>query len=186
MNRRSLWAARRTRGFTLVELMVVVAVLAVMATLAGPAVKDMAVTARLNADSGRLIASAQWARSEAIKRNLPVTLCASTDGQTCATGGGAQVWSSGWLVGFTPPGGSWTVLQVEGAAASGHRLEATGAGSAALYSLVFQPTGVGATVATVTMCRNQPAGNLQQRRVTVSATGRTQTDKTPRTEACPT
>lgn len=171
-------------GFTLVELMVVLAVSAILIMVAAPNLTDMATSAKLNSESDRWIASAHLARSEAIKRNRLVTLCATTDGSTCATSGGAQVWASGWLIGHTVAG-TWTVLAQEAATATGYRLEVA-SGTTPVYAVVFQPTGVDSTTATAVICRSKPSGNLQQRTIQLSTTGRTQLSKTPRTTACPT
>ncbi|MBS4011751.1 MAG: GspH/FimT family pseudopilin [Roseovarius sp.] len=180
----SLRRSEPSCGFSLIELMVVVAVSAILIAVAAPNLADMATSAKLNSQSDRWRASAQLARSEAIKRNRPVTVCASTDGSACATAGGAQVWSSGWVVGYTE-GTTWTVLEQSPAAASGYRMEVA-SGATPVYSLVFQPSGVNSTGATAMVCRSKPAGNLQQRTITLSITGSTTLSKTPRTTACPT
>ncbi|HEX4944350.1 MAG TPA: GspH/FimT family protein, partial [Usitatibacteraceae bacterium] len=117
----------------------------------------------LTSYSTNLVASIQVARSEAIKRNTVVTLCASTDGAACA-----DDWGNGWIV---LSGAS--VLQREQALPSGWRVtEKDGIGS-----LTFQPTGVGVTQAEFTFCRATPAGS-QERVLTVSATGTASVRKT--------
>ncbi|MDP2419568.1 MAG: GspH/FimT family pseudopilin [Hydrogenophaga sp.] len=179
-----LRGSSRQTGLTLIELMVVVAVSAILIAVAAPNLTDMATSAKLNSISDRWMAAANLARSEAIKRNRLVTLCASTDGSTCATAGGAQVWASGWLIGHTVAG-TWTVIEQEAALASGYRLEVASGGTP-IYSVVFQPTGVDSTTATAMVCRSKPSGNLQQRTIDLSITGRTQLSKAPRTTACPT
>jgi type IV fimbrial biogenesis protein FimT len=179
-----------SRGFSLIELMVVVTVAAVLIAVAAPGLTDMATSAKLNAEGDRWVATTQQARSEAIKRNRVVTMCAWTgaldanDQPVCATSGGAQAWGSGWVVGFTDAG-TWTVIERSPATASGYRMEVT-SGSNAVYAVAFQPSGVGSGTATATVCRSTPAGNLQQRTIQLSITGRTTLNKTPRTTACPT
>lgn len=175
---------RTARGFTLIELMVVVAVSAVLIMVAAPNLADMATSSRLNTASDRWIASASLARSESVKRNRPVTMCATADGSTCATGGGAQVWASGWLIGHSVDG-NWRLIEREGAVPTGYRLDVS-AGADPVYALVFQPTGVGSSTATAVICRSQPSGSLQQRTIQLSATGRAHLSKAPRTTACPT
>ena len=71
-------------GFTMVELLTALAVLAVLLALAVPNFNDASLSARLNGFANSLVASAQVARSEAIKRNSNITLCASANGTTCA------------------------------------------------------------------------------------------------------
>jgi type IV fimbrial biogenesis protein FimT len=175
---------RWQQGFTLVELLVVLAVVAILMAVAVPNLSDMATASRLNGISDRWTASAQIARSEAMKRNRPVTLCASTDGSTCATAGGAKVWSSGWLMGHTVAG-TWTVLEQQPSTPNGYRLEVVN-GADPVYALVFQPSGLNSTSATAVLCRSSPSGSLQQRQINLSLTGRAQLSKTARTTACPT
>ena len=74
----------RSRGFTLIELMVVLTISALLFAIGVPAFQNAALGGRLSAAANNLLASIQLARSEAIKRNLPVTVCASSDGATCA------------------------------------------------------------------------------------------------------
>ena len=69
--------------------------MAVLATLAVPSFRDASLGSRLAATANSLHGSIQIARSEAIKANAPVTLCASADGLTCATAGD---WDQGWIV----------------------------------------------------------------------------------------
>ncbi len=84
-------------GFTMVELLTAIAVLAVLLALAVPNFNDATLSARLHGFANSLVASAQIARSEAIKRNSNITLCASANGTTCAPAG-AVGWEQGWIV----------------------------------------------------------------------------------------
>lgn len=90
MDKRSVSA-----GFTLIELMVVVAVAALLQSLAAPAFTGMVNSMRLTAAVNSLFSSLLLARSEAIKRNARAVLCKSTSGEACITSGG---WEQGWIV----------------------------------------------------------------------------------------
>ena len=83
------------RGFTLIELMVTITVLAILTTVALPSFNSALISYRLTTISNTFVASAQLARSEAIKRNSRVTMCKSADGTTCTTTGG---WQQGWIL----------------------------------------------------------------------------------------
>ena len=74
------------RGFTLVELMVTVAVVGILATVAVPSMVGFVNTSRLAGASEELTASLQLAKSEAIRRNRVVTVCGGTDGSDDCTG----------------------------------------------------------------------------------------------------
>jgi type IV fimbrial biogenesis protein FimT len=82
---------RGTRGFTLVELIVTLAIVAVLLVFGVPGVRDMILNQRIKAVSSDLHLALLFARSEAIKRN----------GDVVITSGGASVdvrWISGWRI----------------------------------------------------------------------------------------
>lgn len=81
-------------GFTLIELMVTLAIVAIVATLAVPDFRIFVQNNRLTAQNNALITAINTARSEAVKRRQTVTLCASTNGADCNTNN----WELGWLV----------------------------------------------------------------------------------------
>ncbi|RJG14298.1 prepilin-type N-terminal cleavage/methylation domain-containing protein [Pseudomonas cavernicola] len=165
----SLPASRsaRQRGFTLIELMVTIAVMAVLLGIAIPSFTDVTLGSKLRSQANDLVAGATLARSEAIKRNQAVTLCASSNGTSC-TGG----WAAGWIV-ISSDG---TVILKHPAAAGGFHI------NSADTSFSFQSTGVGVTptpaVPTFTVCRATPSVGSQERVVTISLTGRTSVAKT--------
>lgn len=82
-------------GATLVELMVVLAIAAILLGVAIPGFASLIHSSRLSAATSDLLVSLHLARSEAIKRNSRTVLCISADGTTCAASGG---WQQGWLV----------------------------------------------------------------------------------------
>jgi type IV fimbrial biogenesis protein FimT len=152
-------------GFSVVELMIAITIVAVLLTMAVPTFKDASLASQLRSSANNLLSSARLARSEAIKRNVPVTLCASSNGTSC--GGGA--WEQGWIV---MTGG--TVLHRQYAAPSGYRIiEANGQAS-----LTFPPWGAGATPATITVCRASPSIGAQERVITIDASGRADVRRT--------
>ena len=75
---------RTQRGFTLIELMVVVAVLAIIATLAAPSFRDFILMQRLKSINAQLVTDLQYARSEAATRGrlLRLNFTATSD-MTC-------------------------------------------------------------------------------------------------------
>src|SRR5215207_5704677 len=84
------------RGLTLVELMIAMTVIGILLAFAVPSFRDAALNSSLRAISSNLYASIQLARSEAIKRNVPVTLCrANTTGTACDVDSDR---AAGWIV----------------------------------------------------------------------------------------
>lgn len=75
---------RGVRGFTLVELMVTVAVLAIVAAIAAPSFTQLVLRSRLTSTSNEVVAALQLARMEAIRKNGSVDVCPTTDGNTCS------------------------------------------------------------------------------------------------------
>jgi type IV fimbrial biogenesis protein FimT len=133
--------------------------MAILMAIAVPSFRNASLGSQLSAAANNLLASVQLARSEAIKRNTAVTLCASADGATCAASGG---WEQGWII----MDAAAVVLQRQENLPDRYLVSQTGG----TVPLNFQPIGVGATAATFTVCRDNPDGG-QERRVTVSATG---------------
>jgi type IV fimbrial biogenesis protein FimT len=84
-----------TRGFTLIELMVTLAIAGILIAIATPSFVQMATRNRITTYANTFIGSLNYARSEAIRLGVPVSVCSTTDNTSCA---GANSWSSGWMV----------------------------------------------------------------------------------------
>ena len=85
-------------GFTLVELMIVLAIAALLVIAAGPSYRAFVSSQRLDTAVNSYSLALRQARSEAIKSNGNVHLCApNASGSDCATGSSASL-SDGWLV----------------------------------------------------------------------------------------
>lgn len=78
-----------SRGFSLIELLTALTVLAVLVALAMPSFTALINSNRLAAQSNEMVAGLQEARLEALRSNRRVTVCRSTDGATCNTAAGA-------------------------------------------------------------------------------------------------
>ena len=88
-----------SRGFTAIELMVTVAILAVLAGLAAPSFNPIIERWRVRQVSEELQSTFYFARSEAIKRGGNVTILRSDEGGGCtAVGTDTSLWSCGWIV----------------------------------------------------------------------------------------
>jgi type IV fimbrial biogenesis protein FimT len=84
----------RLHGFSPIEMLVVLALTAVLLAVGVSWLGGLMADMRVRALSDRFQAALLLARSEAIKRNARVVLCASADGQQCSSGD----WEQGWIV----------------------------------------------------------------------------------------
>ena len=151
-------------GFTLIEMIVAVSIMAILLGIAVPSFRDASLSSQLRSLSSELVSGMSLARSEAIKRNAVATMCVSTSGDACTSG----TWDQGWIVSV----GGTTIKRIS-AAPAGFKISA----ASALTTLSFQPTGVNATAATMTVCRATPPG-AQERVVSVNAAGRAYSRRT--------
>jgi len=88
---------RASRGFTLLELMLVITVAAVILGLAVPNFREFALNNRMTGAANDLLAAVHIARAEAIKRRTPIVMCFSSNPNDAAPncdGDGTQ----GWIV----------------------------------------------------------------------------------------
>lgn len=88
------------RGFTMPELLISVAIIAILLALALPAFNSLVLDNRIVAMTNRFVADLRLARSEALKRNSRVVVCRSGDIRAAnpSCGGASQTWTQGWLI----------------------------------------------------------------------------------------
>jgi type IV fimbrial biogenesis protein FimT len=167
------------RGFTLIELVIALALAGVLAAIAIPGYRDWIAGYELAIHAQQLAASMALARTEALKRAARVSLCRSADGRQCVAGGG---WAAGWIVfldrnrdGRVDAGEP--VLRIEPPAAPGVRVAAnrsvedyvsfTASGHARLLNGGLQ-------MGTFTVCR----AGMPATRVVLANSGRVRTERT--------
>lgn len=83
----------RQRGFSLIELMVTVALLAILLAMGLPSFQGSLRSNRVATATNELIAAINLARVEALRNPNGAALCASADGETCS-----DAWATGWMV----------------------------------------------------------------------------------------
>ena len=155
------------RGFTLIELMVVIVLIAIFATIGIPTYRSVTTSNRMAAEMNALVGDMQLARSEAIKRGQDTTVCASTDGTSCA-GSASQNWTTGWVVLVT---GSNSLVRVHPALQGGDTLTSNGAGSPGLVT--FDRSGFSSNAQTITL-NDSGSSTAFRRCAVISKVGRVQ------------
>lgn len=118
----------RTRGFTLLEVLVTLAVAAILLGVAVPSYRSMVQRNSIAANVNDLIGDLNYARSEAVTRGQPAYVCNSANGSTCLADGD---WSQGWIVYVAndpavadPAEPNRTILRVYRGTGSGFSIEA--------------------------------------------------------------
>ena len=189
----------RVTGFTLIELMITVSLVAILMMIAAPSLRDVMWNARMTSATNDLITDLSVARAEAVTRGVPTAICTSNTGAACT----ATAWSQGWIIFYDPDGdGALTdapptcspqsacIAKIAPAIAGAANVPPTTIVSvghsvnAGAQYVGFRPSGVvtkgGAGPAVVfTLCDarttaafGEPAARDKGRQVTVSATGR--------------
>lgn len=87
---------KQTKGFTLLELIVIISIIAILATIAAPSFSHMLAKHRLNTVVAEWRSAFYLAQKEAIRTKKEVRLCPSTNGSSCDNGD--VDYSKGWLV----------------------------------------------------------------------------------------
>ncbi len=85
---------KKNSGFTLLEILIAVALIAILTALAIPSMRAFSQNDRLTTNINTMIGHLAYARSEAVKRHAQVSICISNDTVGC-TGGN---WEDGWIV----------------------------------------------------------------------------------------
>lgn len=88
----------KIRGFTLLELLVTIAIAAILLAVAAPSFTGIIRGNALSSARDGLYSALQYARSEALTRNVAVAVCAAADENLNACSDDEDAWANGWLV----------------------------------------------------------------------------------------
>lgn len=166
----------RLSGFSLIELMITIAVLAVLLAIGLPSFQGSLRSNRLATSTNELIATMSLARSEAIRNVRGAMVCPSEDGEACSV---TPDWNEGWIV--------WRDLDGSGAASSDEvmryvqpkrQMQISGPASIDFDSRGRVPAGL----ATITLEPEDCDGRALRRTVQIRVTG--QVAKSQELEEC--
>ncbi len=93
----------RQTGFTLMELMMTISIAAIVTMIGIPSFRYITNSNRIAGEVNGLLGDLQFARAEAIKEGLNVTVCVSAGGTSCDN---SAAWKSGWIVFSNPTNGT--------------------------------------------------------------------------------
>ncbi len=166
---------RTNGGFTLLELLIAVAIMAIVFGFGIPSLRGITATNRLAAGVNAISGSLAYARSEAIRQNQHVVVCQSENGRTCRRNGD---WREGWLV-FVDRNrnrqvdGDETILQHHTGIPS--RLGVVYRAFGSKHYLAYRPSGATKTNGTFTIC--DQSDNHYARAVILIKSGRVRISK---------
>lgn len=146
-------------GFTLIELMVTLAVAAIMMTMAVPSFTAMTKNNRLTTQTNQLVTALNLARSEAINRRSTINVVATDASST------SNEWGKGWNVVIN--GGA--TLKIFQSLEGGSTLDSTNS----ITTLQYQTSGRANVTDTFTMCDDRSGETGRQ--ISILTTGRVTT-----------
>lgn len=157
---------QNAKGLTLIELMIALAVLAILASLGFPAFSGLLAESRMSAKSNNLMTHVQYARHAAVTLRTQVVACPSRDLLQCE----GNRWDQGWMV-FVDHDNNGRPSQPEDILRVVPAEPRMLIHSAGRHRVRFQPSG-GAFGTNLTIRVCDPAGRAKPRAVVVSNPGR--------------
>jgi type IV fimbrial biogenesis protein FimT len=176
---------KSNHGFTIVELLVAVAILSILLGVAAPSLRELIMNATITGQANDLMSGLSVARSEAIKRGIRAGMCTSTNGTSCTN----SQWHQGWIV-FADADSDGDIdagtspLRVQPATTGNNTLTSLGHGTngGGARFVVYNSAGTltAALVGvTFTLCDSRTtatvgaqAADLKGRQMSISSTGR--------------
>jgi len=164
---------KKHSGFTLLELLITLAIVGIVAAFGAPAMSSFIKNDRLVTQINTLVTHLAYARSEAVVRHQQVILCASTNSDTASPScsGSKNDWAKGWIL-FIDADNSSTfntgevVLRVNQSLSPGTTLVST----AALNSIIYDTRGFSVSSGAFILCDDR--GKDYVKSISISNTGR--------------
>ena len=166
------------RGFTLVEIMIAIGIVAILVKIAAPSFTNLVQSSAMTSTVNSFLSDLRFSRSEAIRRGGGVVMCRSDNPEdaapTCGTGSTVG-WESGWIIfhdvnGDAAKDSTETLLRAQGRITAVNTITESGAATK------FQFTATGqlrlSSLTSIQFGSNPPFANTAQRTVCVSVGGR--------------
>lgn len=176
-------ARAQFRGLTMIELLVALAVLAILLAIGLPAMQETLRSNRVSALSNDVLAAAAYARSEAVRRVRDVTACPSPNSTAATSSCSGADWGLGWIV-FVDANGDGQRQAAEALVRLAGPADGAQAIGSSAFVLRFDRLGRTRSLAAATTIdvRSTPcaAGGPARRLLNVSVIGRVAIDPTIR------
>ena len=170
---------KKKSGFTLFEMLITVALVSILVAFAIPSMREFSKNDRLTTNINNLIGHLAYARSEAVKRSVQVSLCVSNNSSTAnpsCTGGN---WQDGWIVYIdSDADNSFTageeVIRAQEALKVTNTLSTTGIGNQITYD--YRGFVNAASVGSLELCDDRTGPHGKTLRITTTGRVRLESD----------
>jgi type IV fimbrial biogenesis protein FimT len=157
----------RRNGFTLLEMLVVIAVAAILVTLSLPSWHHFVERTQVTTQINELLGQIRYARSEAVRRGKRVVICKSKNQTQCTDGD--EDWDRGWIVFVDADGNSTLKVDKEDILLQHRRSRESTILRANRGNFSLKPIGT-ATSGTWTLCPKHDG--VQARAIIINGVGR--------------
>ncbi|WP_034475252.1 GspH/FimT family pseudopilin [Aestuariibacter salexigens] len=156
---------RKQYGVTLTELLITIAIVAILVTVVVPSVRDLIIQQRIIAELNELSGLVQLARSQAIDQHVSITLCPSKDHSRCSSN-----WNHGKIL-FNDADGNRVRSESEELLHAVKHISKYNLLSGPKNNIVFRQAGDIASPATLLLCDKDNNAEFA-RALTISLQGR--------------